>query len=205
MELNTMKTSLLTTLLFALTHFAAFAEAQVGKTAPDFAARDLNGKTHRLADYKGKIVVIESYNLDCPFCANHFKAGAMQELQAEATAKGVVWLVVNSSNPKSPSHRNNATAKKEWRAQKMKATAWIDDGDGKFGKAYGLKVTPHMVVINTDGVVAYNGAIDDSPSTDGDPRKARNYVREAISALQAGKPVEVTRTKPYGCGVKYAN
>lgn len=205
MDLHTMKTTLVTTALFVLANLAAFADAQVGKPAPDFAARDLNGKTHQLADYKGRIVVVESYNLDCPYCANHFKTGAMQELQAEATGKGVVWLVVNSSNPKSPSHRNNAAAKKEWRSQKMKATAWIDDSDGKLGKAYGLKVTPHMVVINTDGVVAYNGAIDDHAATDGDPRKARNYVREAIAALQAGKPVEVTRTKPYGCGVKYAN
>ncbi len=195
---------LITTLMFSL-NASALAEAVVGKPAPDFAARDLEGKTHKLSDFKGKIVVLESYNLDCPFCANHFTTGAMQELQAEATSKGVVWLVVNSSNPKSPSHRTTAAAKKEWAAQKMKATAWIDDSDGKLGKAYGLKVTPHMIVINASGEVAYNGAIDDAAVTDGDPRKSRNYVREAIQALQAGKPVAVSRTKPYGCGIKYAN
>jgi peroxiredoxin len=200
-----MKTWLLITTLLVSLNASALAEAVVGKPAPDFAARDLNGKTHKLSDFKGKIVVLESYNLDCPFCANHFTTGAMQELQAEATSKGVVWLVVNSSNPKSPSHRSTAAAKKEWAAQKMKATAWIDDSDGKLGKAYGLKVTPHMVVINASGEVAYNGAIDDAAVTGGDPRKARNYVREAIQALQAGKPVAVSRTKPYGCGIKYAN
>lgn len=181
------------------------AEAPTGKPAPDFTAKDTNGKTHKLADYKGKVVVLEAYNLDCPFCANHFKTGAMQELQAEATGKGVVWLVVNSSNPQSPSHRGPAAAKKEWSAQKMKATAWIDDSSGKVGKAYDLKTTPHMIVIDQKGIVAYNGAIDDKAETDGDPRTARNYVREAINNLLAGKPVEVARTKPYGCGIKYAN
>ena len=179
------------------------AQADVGKPAPDFTAKDIEGKSHKLADFKGKIVVLESYNLDCPFCANHFKSGAMQALQAEVTGKGAIWLVVNSSNPKSPSHRNPAAAKKEWTAQKMKATAWIDDSDGKIGKAYGLKTTPHMVVIGKDGNVAYIGAIDDKAESEGDPRKARNYVREAVNALAAGKPVEVTRTKPYGCGIKY--
>jgi peroxiredoxin len=182
-----------------------YAEATVGQPAPDFTAKDLDGKTHKLSDYKGKIIVVESYNLDCPFCANHFKTGAMQELQAEMTKAGVVWLVVNSISAQSPSHRNTAAAKKEWASQKMKATAYIDDSDGKMGKAYDLKVTPHMVVIDTKGTVAYNGAIDDKPDSEGDPRKARNYVREAISALKSGKPVEVTKTKPYGCGIKYAN
>ena len=99
------------------------AEAVVGKPAPDFKAADINGKTHQLSDYKGKIVVIEEYNLDCPFCANHFKTGAMQELQGYATSKGVVWLVVNSAHAKSGSYRKPAQAKKEFAAEKMKATA----------------------------------------------------------------------------------
>ena len=184
---------------------AALADADVGKAAPEFTAQDINGKTHKLSEYKGKIVVLESYNLDCPFCANHFRTGAMQELQGYATAKGVVWLVINSSGPKSFSYREPAKAKKEFAAQKMKATAWIDDSSGALGKAYGLKVTPHMVVIDKNGIVAYNGAIDDSPAAEGDPRKARNYVREAIDKLGAGQAVAVARTRPYGCGIKYAN
>jgi hypothetical protein len=139
------------------------------------------------------------------FCANHFKTGAMQELQAEATAKGVVWLLVNSANPKSGSHRNPAAAKKEWDQQKIKASAWIDDSNGRVGKAYGLKTTPHMIVIDKNGEVAHNGAIDDKPEPEGDPRKARNYVREAIKSLIAGQPVQTASTKPYGCGIKYAN
>jgi peroxiredoxin len=195
-----------TALLLSLLSFGAtlvLGEVNIGKPAPEFTARDIEGKTHKLADYKGKIVVLESYNLDCPYCAHHFKTGAMQALQAEVTGKGAVWLVVNSSNPKSLSHRKPAAARKEWTAQKMKATAWIDDSDGKVGKAYGLKTTPHMVVIDKEGNVAYTGAIDDKPDSDGDLRKARNYVRDAVTALIAGKPVEVTRTKPYGCGIKY--
>ncbi|MGH8248397.1 MAG: redoxin domain-containing protein [Gammaproteobacteria bacterium] len=198
-----MKTIALILCTWTLGATLALAEADIGKPAPDFTAKDIEGKSHKLADYKGKIVVLESYNLDCPFCANHFKTGAMQALQAEITAKGAVWLVVNSSNPKSPNYRNPAAAKKEWAAQKMKATAWIDDSDGKVGKAYGLKTTPHMVVIGKDGNVSYIGAIDDKAVSEGDPRTARNYVREAVHALLAGKAVEVSRTKSYGCAVKY--
>ena len=200
-----MKKAIFSASAFTLSCLLVLAEAEVGKPAPDFTAKDIKGRTHKLSDYKGKIVVLEAYNLDCPFCANHFKTGAMQELQAEATAKGVVWLLVNSSNPRSPSYRDAAAAKKEWAAQKMKATAWIDDGDGNVGKAYGLKTTPHMIVIDQKGNMAYNGAIDDKPEAEGDPRKARNYVREAIDRLLAGKPVAVARTKSYGCGIKYAN
>jgi len=180
-------------------------EAVVGKPAPAFTAKDIKGKTHNLSDYKAKIVVLEEYNLDCPFCANHFKTGAMQELQAYAASKGVVWLVVDSASPKSPSYRDPVAAKKEFEAEKMKATAWIDDSSGAIGKAYGLRTTPHMVVIDKNGVVAYNGAIDNKPQADGDPRKARNYVREAIDRLSAGEKVKVASTKPYGCGVKYAD
>ena len=184
---------------------AARAEVQIGKPAPEFTAKDINGRTHQLSEYKGKIVVLEAYNLECPFCANHFKSGAMQELQGYAASKSVVWLVINSVNPKNPGYRDPADAKKEFQAQTMKAAAWIDDSSGKIGKAYGLKTTPHMVVIDKNGVVAYNGAIDDRPSDEGDPRKARNYVREAIDQLSAGEKVKVASTKSYGCGVKYAD
>jgi peroxiredoxin len=181
-----------------------YAEAIVGQPAPDFTATDIKGKKYKLGDYQGKIVVLEAYNLDCPFCANHFKTGAMQALQGEMTEEGVIWLMVNSSHPKSPSYRPPDAAKKEWASQKMKATAWLADSDGTVGKAYGLQTTPHMIVINQKGVVAYNGAIDDRADSEGDPRTARNYVREAVQALKAGKPVAVSKTKPYGCGVKYA-
>src|SRR5262245_42662542 len=184
---------------------AALADAQTGKPAPDFTAKDINGKTHKLSDYKGKIVVLEAYNLDCPFCANHFKTGAMQELQQWAASKGAVWLLVNSAGQQSGSYRDAAAAKKEWDSLKIQATAWIDDHDGKVGKLYGMKTTPHMFVIDPKGLLAYQGAIDDRPEPEGDPRRARNYVREAITKLAAGGTLQVAETKSYGCGVKYSN
>jgi peroxiredoxin len=182
---------------------AAFAAAEVGQPAPDFTATDINGKTHKLSDYEGKIVVLESYNLDCPFVHNHYRSGAMQELQRDMTAKGVVWLVVNSVNAKHPSYRSPEAARKEWAAQKMAATAWLDDSSGKIGKAYGMRTTPDMFVIDKQGVLVYQGAIDDRAASKGDPRTARNYVREAVQKLQAGEKLPVSQTKPYGCGVKY--
>lgn len=179
--------------------------AEIGKPAPDFTATDINGKTHKLSDYRGKIVVLESYNYDCPFCANHYKTGAMQDLQAELTGKGAVWLLVNSVNPKHPSYRTPDAALKEWDKLKIKATAWLDDSSGKLGKAYGMRTTPQMFVIDRDGVLVYQGAIDDKPDAKHDPRSATNYVKEAVNELLQGKPVTVTKTKPYGCSVKYGN
>ncbi len=181
----------------------AAGEAVVGNAASEFTGKDINGKTHKLSDYKGKIIVFEAFNLDCPYCANHYKSGAMQELQAWATSKGVVWFVVNSTHPDHPSYKSPAEAKKLYEQYKINATAYIDDSDGTVGKAYGLKTTPHLVIVDKNGIVAYNGAVDNKPDTDGDPRTARNYVKEAIQNLLAGKPVEVKQTKSYGCGVKY--
>jgi len=179
--------------------------AEVGKPAPDFTATDINGKTIKLTDYKGKVVVLESYNLECPFCANHFKTGAMQELQKEMTDKGIVWLMVNSVNPKNSNYRTPEQARAEWTKEKIQATALIHDSEGTVGKAYGMQTTPHMFVIDKEGVLVYDGAIDDKADPNHDPRKARNYVREAVGKVQAGEKVEVAHTKPYGCSVKYAN
>jgi peroxiredoxin len=183
----------------------AMAAAEVGKPAPLFTATDINGRTITLSDYKGRIVVLESYNLDCPYCHNQYRTGAMQELQKDLTAKGVIFLVVNSVAPSHPSHRSPEAAAKEWAAQKMNATAWLDDSSGDVGKKYGMRTTPHMFVIDQKGILVYAGAIDDRPSPEGDPRTAHNYVREAVQKLQAGKKVEVSQTKPYGCGVKYGS
>ncbi len=198
-----MKAILSTIIATLITLNITAGEAVVGKAAPDFTAKDINGKTHKLSDYKGKIIVLEAFNLDCPYCANHYKTGAMQELQGWATSKGVIWFVVNSIHPNHPSYKSPAEAKKLVEQNKIKATAYIDDSDGKVGKAYGLKTTPHLVVVDKNGIVAYNGAIDDRPETSGNPRIARNYVKEANQNLLAGEPVEVKQTKPYGCSVKY--
>ena len=195
-------------LFVLLTGMALAASAMaldIGKPAPDFTATDINGKTVKLSDYKDKIVVIESYNSDCPFCNNHYKTGAMQELQSDLAARGVVWLIVDSVNPKHPSYRTPEQARKEWTDKKIIATAWIDDNSGTVGHLYDMKTTPHMFVIDKNGVLVYAGAIDDKPDPVHDPKTARNYVREAVDDLQAGKPIEVSQTKPYGCGVKYAD
>ncbi len=196
--------TVLTFLVALACGITALGAGKVGEAAPDFTARDVNGKTHRLSDYRGKIVVLEAYNLDCPFCANHYRSGSMQALQAAVTGKGGIWLMVNSSAPGAPGHRSAEAARTEFSAQGAKATAWIDDKDGALGKLYGMATTPHMFVINAQGTLVYQGAIDDRPSSSGDPRTARNYVKQTVEALMAGKPVPVGETKPYGCGIKYA-
>ncbi len=193
-----MKKTLITLSGLLLTSVLAMADAEIGKAAPDFAVKDVNGKTHKLADYKGKIVVLESYNLDCPYVQNHYNSGAMQELQGNLSAKGVEWVTVNSS------YDNSERARKEAQEKKLKSTV-VYDPKGAIGKAYGFKTTPHVVVIDKDGKVAYNGAIDDKAVTEGDPRAAKNYVKDVVAKLQAGETVTVAKTKPYGCGVKYAN
>ena len=192
-------------LLAALTFATAAFAVEVGKPAPDFTGTDINGKTIKLSDYAGKIVVLESYNSDCPFCNNHYKTGAMPELQKNLAAKGVVWLIVNSVNPKNFSHRTPEQAKAEMAEKKITADAWIDDSSGAIGHLYGMLTTPHMFVIDKTGTLVYDGAIDDQPDPSQDPTKARNYVRETVNDVIAGKPVAVPQTKPYGCSVKYAD
>jgi peroxiredoxin len=192
--------------LLAATTFATAAFAvEVGKPAPDFIGTDINGKTVKLSDFAGKIVVIESYNSDCPFDANHYKTGAMQQLQKDMAAKGIVWLLVDSVDKKNFSYRTPEQARKEFADQKMTANAWIDDNSGAIGHLYGMETTPHMFVIDKTGTLVYDGAIDDKPDTDHNPKTARNYVREAVDEVMAGKPVVVTQTKPYGCSIKYAD
>jgi peroxiredoxin len=198
-----MKTTL--ALFTSLTLASAAMAVEVGKPAPDFTVTDITGKPVKLSDYAGKIVVIESYNSDCPYCHNQYKTGAMQALQEELATNGVVWLLVNSVNPKNFSHRTPEQARKEMAAEKMDVTAWIDDSSGAIGHLYGMETTPHMFVIDKSGTLVYDGAIDNQPDPFHDPAKARNYVREAVDALLAGKLIEVSQTKPYGCSVKYAD
>lgn len=193
------------TFLAALALAASVSAVEVGKPAPGFSGTDITGKTVKLSDYAGKIVVIESYNSDCPFCNNHYKTGAMQALQSELATNGVVWLIVNSVNPKNFSHRTPEQAQQEMAAKKIVANAWIDDSSGAIGHLYGMQTTPHIFVVDKTGMLVYDGAIDDQPDPSHDPTKARNYVREAVNEVIAGKPVAVSQTKPYGCSVKYAD
>jgi peroxiredoxin len=201
-NMETMKKLLITLTTLALAVSAMAVE--IGKPAPDFTATDINGKTVKLSDYAGKIVVLESYNSDCPFCHNQYATGAAQELQAQLAAKGVVWLLVDSVNAHNFSHRTAEQARKEWTEFKIKASDWLDDTSGSIGHLYEMKTTPHLFVIAKDGTLAYQGAMDDRAEPDGDPRTAHNYVRAAVDSLLAGQPVAVTQTKPYGCSVHYA-
>ena len=192
-------------LLATLAVATAALAVEAGKPAPDFTGTDINGKTVKLSNYAGKIVVLESYNSDCPYCHNQYKTGAMQALQKDLADKGVVWLLVDSVNPKNFSHRTPEQARKEMAAKNMDVTAWIDDSSGSIGHLYGMLTTPDMYVINKNGILVYEGAIDNEPDPTHNPLTADNYVRDAVNDLLAGKPIAVSETKPYGCGVKYAD
>ena len=193
----------LVTFLMMAVMSPAVAAPQTGKPAPDFTAVDLQGKSHKLSDYRGKVVVLEAYNYGCPFVANHYNSGAIQELQADLAKRGVVWLLVNSTHKDHSNYRNVEAAKQEWQRLKIPAAAWLHDHDGAVGRLYDMKTTPHMYVINAEGILVYQGAIDDRAATSGDPRTARNYVKEAVHQVLAGQKVEVGETRPYGCTVKY--
>lgn len=175
-----------------------------GATAPGFTLNDATGKAHSLSDYKGKWVVLEWVNYDCPFVKKHYGSGNMQKLQAAAKAKGAVWLSINSSAPGKQGHFEGAALNKRIADAKAVPAAYLVDPDGKVGKAYSAKTTPQMFIINPEGTVVYAGAIDDKPSTDKeDVATAKNYVTVALDAAMAGKAVETASTQSYGCGVKY--
>jgi peroxiredoxin len=184
---------------------AAAANAKVGQPAPAFTLVDSTGKKRSLADYKGKTVVLEWTNHGCPFVKKHYGSGNMQKQQREATAKGVVWLTINSSAPGKQGHVDGAGAEKVRGDAKAAQTAYLLDPAGTVGRAYGAKTTPHMYVIDPQGVLRYAGGIDSIESADaGDIAKATQYVPQVLAELSAGKPVSVSVTRPYGCSVKYA-
>lgn len=183
---------------------AAAAAAKVGQPAPAFSLVDSTGKTRSLAEFKGKTVVLEWTNHDCPFVKKHYGSGNMQKQQRDATAKGVVWLSINSSAPGKQGHVDGAGAEKVRRDAKAAQTAYLLDPTGAAGRAYGAKTTPHMYVIDAKGVLRYAGGIDSIPSPEaGDLARATQYVPQALAELAAGKPVSMQVTRPYGCSVKY--
>ena len=200
-----MKTKLLVTLLTCVAASISFAEElKVGTEAPAFTLKDTSGKEHSLADYKGKFVVLEWFNEGCPFVKKHYTSGNMQKLQQEYTGKDVVWLSINSSAPGNQGHVTPETAPKTIAEWKMNATKILLDHDGKVGRMYGAKTTPHMFVIDKAGKLVYQGAIDSKPTPNtADVADAENYVKVALDSTMAGKPVENASTKPYGCSVKY--
>ena len=182
----------------------AMGAGKPGEAAPNFSAVDSNGKAVNLADLKGKTVVLEWTNHDCPYVRKHYGSGNMQALQATATAQGVVWLSVVSSGPGQQGFVNGLEANKLSDDRKAKPSAVLLDPKGTIGRAYGATATPHMFVIAPDGKLAYSGAIDDKPSSNpADVPKARSYVKDALEAVAAGKPMTPAQTRSYGCSVKY--
>jgi peroxiredoxin len=184
----------------------ALAKPVIGQPAPDFSVTDASGKTQSLSAYKGKIVVLEWNNPECPFVRKHYGAENMQKQQAEAGAGDVVWLTVNSAAQGKQGHFDPASATAYVAKVQGKEAAYLLDADGKVGHAYDAKTTPHMYVIDKNGTLRYMGGIDSIASTDVDDiPKATQYVRQALAELAAGKPVSVSTSEPYGCSVKYGS
>src|SRR2546421_5932641 len=201
-----MKTKLLLVGFFSLlTSPLLTAEVPaVGSAAPDFSAPDANGKTQSLSEYKGKYVVLEWFNPECPFVKKHYGSDNMQKLQSEYTGKGVVWLTIDSNAPGTEGNITAEQAKKIMDSWKTKQTALLLDPESKVAKLYGAKNTPNMVVINREGKLIYEGAIDNKASPNpADIPSSTNYVKAALDESLAGKPVSNPTTKPYGCSVKY--
>jgi len=180
------------------------AEAVVGKAAPDFSLKDAYGNEHALSDFQGKFVVLEWTNPDCPFVKKHYKSQNMQNLQKKYTDQGVTWLSVASS----ASGKQGYYSAEEWikltESRNASPTAVLLDPNGEVGKKYGAKTTPHMYVVNPEGKLIYQGAIDSVSSADpADIPESQNYVQMALDQSMAGEDVEIDSTKSYGCSVKY--
>ena len=190
--------------LSPLTSFLPAAHAAaVGQSAPDFSLPDTGGKTVRLSDFRGKHVVLEWTNPGCPFVRKHYQ-GNMQALQKDAASKGIVWLAINSTEDGSADYMTPPQLAR-WMAEKQAApTATLMDEDGKVGRAFAARVTPHMYIVDAQGRLAYAGGIDSIPSANpADIPKAVNYVKQAVGEAAAGKPVSQATTRPYGCSIKY--
>jgi hypothetical protein len=198
-----MKTRLALISAIALLSAAAFA-VEPGQTAPNFTLTDIQGQKHSLADYKGKYVVLEWNNPGCPFVRKHYDSGNMPKLQQEERDKGVVWLTINSAAAGRQGDLAPADIEKFLSDEHADPTAYLRDADGAVGHLYGARTTPDMYVINPDGKLIYEGAIDNRPTPDpADIPGATNYVRVALDESMAGKPVTVATSRPYGCSVKY--
>lgn len=178
--------------------------ASLGKPAPDFSLTGTDGKTWRLAEQKGKAVVLEWFNEGCPFVQKHYTSGNMQKLQKEYVAKGVVWMTILSSAPGKQGYVTAPQLGKDLVRLNSAGSIGLVDPTGTVGKAFDAKTTPHLFVISPAGVLVYDGAIDDNSSAD--PKTipgAKNYIRSALDSVLKGEPVKEASTKPYGCSVKY--
>ena len=180
------------------------ANVDPGAPAPDFTLSDSNNQQRSLSDYQGKYVVLEWFNPECPFVKRHYSTSNMQNLQEKYTKQDVVWLTIDSSAPGKQGHLNAEQAAQFIQQNKTQSTALLLDPKGDVGRLYGAQTTPHIFIINPEGTLIYQGAIDDVPSTDpGDVATAKNYVDTTLSAALKGEVVSAFSTKSYGCSVKY--
>jgi len=201
-----MKTKLLLTAVATFIAGAMYAAdvPPVGTAAPDFSLTDSNGKAHSLSQYKGKYIVLEWFNPECPFVKKHYGSDNMQKLQQEYTSKGVVWLTIDSNAPGAEGNMTPEQAQKIMSSWKTHQTALLLDPESNVARSYGAKNTPDMIVINPEGKIVYEGAIDNKPTPNpNDIPSSTNYVKAALDESLAGKPVSNPTTKPYGCSVKY--
>lgn len=198
-------------MLTAFTAFAVIAAPVtaapvVGKPAPNFKLADVNGKPVTLSQFRGKTVVLEWNNPECPFVKKHYGSGNMQKAQAAAAKDGVVWLSINSGAPGKQGYMTPAEAKTVLAKSGARPTAYLLDPKGVVGKTYAAKTTPHMFIVNKAGILVYEGGIDDKPTPrPADINGARNHVLAALSEIKAGKAVSVKTSRPYGCAVKYSD
>jgi peroxiredoxin len=184
----------------------ATAQVRIGTPAPAFTLTDSSNRTLSLADFKGKTVVLEWTNHDCPYVGKHYRGNNMQALQRKWTGRGVVWLSVISSAPGQQGHVSPQQANKLTADRGAAPTAVLFDPTGKTGRAYGARTTPHMYVISGEGALVYMGGIDDQPTARlEDLKGARNFVDQALGEIAQGKPVSVTSSRAYGCSIKYAS
>jgi len=179
-------------------------QASIDEPAPGFTLVDIGGKEHTLSAYKGKYVVLEWSNWDCPFVKKHYSSDNMQNLQKQYGDKKVVWLTICSSAPGKQGYYDADDHKKRYDKSGSEAAAYLIDADGAVGRSYGAKTTPHMFVIDPDGVLVYAGAIDDKKSTNAaDIEGSKNYVAASLDAATMGNPVPLKTSTPYGCSIKY--
>ncbi|HKV12806.1 MAG TPA: thioredoxin family protein [Thermoanaerobaculia bacterium] len=178
----------------------AFAVGTVGEKAPAFSLKGVDGKTYSLADFKGKVVVLEWLNPNCPFSDRHAREKTMSELVKKHGE--IVWLGINSTNADHPNFLSPAEHQ-AWAKKNGVNYAILYDETGKTGKAYDAKTTPHLFIVDKEGKIAYNGAIDDDPAGRKDKSERSNYVNAGLFAEKSGKSPDPASTKPYGCSIKY--
>lgn len=199
-----MKTKFILLLFLFISEAILAQKAKLNETAPEFTLKDSFGKEHSLSDFEGKIVMLEWINFECPFVKKHYNSKNMQTLQTKYTGKGIIWLAICSSAEGKQGNFSKEEINDRTKKLDAKYAAYLIDEDGKVGKMYGAKTTPHMYIIDKEGKLVYAGGIDNKPTTDiDDIETAKNYVSSALDELLNGEDVSIQSSAPYGCSVKY--